>query len=63
MKSENDFQDHIVIIDGLIHEHHLILFHFEISKRSKEIFFNESMLKITVSCNDRYSSSMEIYFR
>jgi hypothetical protein len=27
-----DFVDYIVINDGLIHVHHLILFHFEISK-------------------------------
>ena len=33
----DDSRDRIEINDGLIHEHHSILFHFEISERKDEI--------------------------
>lgn len=46
----HDFLNHIEIDDGLIHVHHLILFHFEISikyenfKWRKFVFFCQSLL-------------------
>jgi hypothetical protein len=62
----HDFLDHIVINDELIHVHHLILFHFEISKEEyKNIDHTKRMHEYinTVSCKERHSSSIEIYFR
>lgn len=38
MMLEHDFPDQIVIDDELIHVHHLILFHFEISEEHKKNF-------------------------
>lgn len=62
MQQLDDYRDRIEIDDGLNPVHHLILFHSEISTRENEIIFIDEQERSTVSCNERYSSSIEKYF-